>query len=158
MSICNHLNLKNIYVLCCKTLIIAAVIFEHFFLYLCPIFECSSFWQNPQNTFFSRTKLLPIFESKMWLEELSDHLLFFTNVNRVLNQRPTHMPCPFTGPKQVPNYFEPVQIFWASPKLWPHLVPLQKLLCCHQNQFYWMQIIFLSGTKNLEQPKTFWDL
>ena len=41
----------------------------------------------------------------------------------------------------------PVQIFWASPKIWLHLVPLQKLLCRHKNQFYWMQIIFLSGTK-----------
>ena len=43
----------------------------------------------------------------------------------------------------------PVQIFWASPKIWLHLVPLQKLLCWHKNQFYWMQIIFLSGTKCL---------
>ena len=28
-----------------------------------------------------------------------------------------------------------------------HLVPLQKLLCRPKNQFYWMQIIFLSVTK-----------
>ena len=55
------------------------------------------------------------------------------------------MPCPFTGPK----CFVPFQIFWASPKIWLHLVPLQKLLCRHKNQFYWMQIIFLSGTKCL---------
>ena len=39
--------------------------------------------------------------------------------------------------------------FWASPKIWLHLVPLQKLLCRHKKQFYWMQIIFLSCTKCL---------
>ena len=50
---------------------------------------------------------------------------------------------------QVPKCFVPFQIFWASPKIWLHLVPLQKLLCRHKNQFYWMQIIFLSGTKCL---------
>ena len=50
---------------------------------------------------------------------------------------------------QVPKFFVPVQIFWASPKIWLHLVPLQNLLCRHKNQFYWMQIIFLSGTKCL---------
>ena len=50
---------------------------------------------------------------------------------------------------QVPKCFGPVQFFWASPKIWLHLVPLQKLLCQHKNQFYWMQIIFLSGTKCL---------
>ena len=38
---------------------------------------------------------------------------------------------------------------WARPKIWMHLVPLQKLLCRHKKQFYWMQIIFLSGTKCL---------
>ena len=53
------------------------------------------------------------------------------------------MVCPFTGPKIL------VQIFWTSQKIWLHLVPLQKLLCRHKNQFYWMQIIFLSGTKCL---------
>ena len=47
---------------------------------------------------------------------------------------------------QVPKCFVHVQIFWASPKIWLHLVLLQKLLCRHKNQFYWMQIIFLSGT------------
>ena len=50
---------------------------------------------------------------------------------------------------QVPKCFVPVQIFWDSPKIWLHLVPLQKLLCRHKNQFYWMQIIFLYGTKCL---------
>ena len=50
---------------------------------------------------------------------------------------------------QVPKCFEPVQIFWVSPKIWLHLVPLQKLLCRHKKQFYWMQIIFLAGTKCL---------
>ena len=47
----------------------------------------------------------------------------------------------------------PVQIFWASPKIWLHLVPLQNLLCRHKKQFYWMQIIFLSGTKCLWLPQ-----
>ena len=42
-----------------------------------------------------------------------------------------------------------VQIFWSSPKIWLHLVPLQKLLYRRKKQFYWMQIIFLSGTKCL---------
>ena len=50
---------------------------------------------------------------------------------------------------QVPKCFVPVQMFWAIPKIWLHLVPLQKLLCQHKNQFYWMQIIFWSGTKCL---------
>ena len=50
---------------------------------------------------------------------------------------------------QVPKCFVQVYIFWASPKISLHLVPLQKLLCQHKNQFYWMQIIFLSGTKCL---------
>ena len=54
---------------------------------------------------------------------------------------------------QVPNFFVLVQIFCASPKIWLHLVPLQKLLCWHKNQFYWMQIIFLSGTKCLWLPQ-----
>ena len=48
---------------------------------------------------------------------------------------------------QVAKYFVPVQIFWVSPKIWLHLVPHKKLFCRHKNQFYWMQIIFLSGTK-----------
>ena len=54
---------------------------------------------------------------------------------------------------QVPKCFVPVQIFWAIPKICLHLVPLQKLLCRHKNQFYWMQIIFLSGTKYLWQAQ-----
>ena len=50
--------------------------------------------------------------------------------------------------------FVPVQIFFsASPKIWLHLVPLQNLLCRHKNQFYRMQIIFLSATKCLWQPQ-----
>ena len=48
---------------------------------------------------------------------------------------------------QIPKSFLVVQILWASPKIWLHLVPLQKLLCWHKNQFYWIQIIFLSRTK-----------
>ena len=45
------------------------------------------------------------------------------------------------------KFFEPAK------KIWMHLVPLQKLLCWHKNQFYWMQIIFLSGTKCLWLPQ-----
>ena len=51
--------------------------------------------------------------------------------------------------KKVSKCFVPVQIFWASPKIWSNLVPLQKLLCQHKNQFYWMKIIFLSSKKCL---------
>ena len=54
---------------------------------------------------------------------------------------------------QVPKCFVPVQIFWASPKIWLHLVPLERLLCRHKKQFYWVQIIFLSGTKCWWLPK-----
>ena len=59
------------------------------------------------------------------------------------------MPCPL----QIPKCFVSLQIFWASPKIWLHLVPLQKLLCRQKNQFYWMQIIFMSGTKCLWLPQ-----
>ena len=54
---------------------------------------------------------------------------------------------------QVSKCFVPAQFFWASPKIWLYLVPLQKLLCRHKKQFYWMQIIFLSGTKCLWLPQ-----
>ena len=55
------------------------------------------------------------------------------------------MPYPFTGPK----------IFCAGPNCLSQpknltacsAVPLQNLLWQYKNQFYWMQIIFLSGTK-----------
>ena len=60
------------------------------------------------------------------------------------------MPCPFTGPKMFcagPN------ILSQPPKKGLHLVPLQKLLSWRKNQFYWMQIIFLSGTKCLWLPQ-----
>ena len=43
-------------------------------------------------------------------------------------------------------------MFWASPKIWLLLVPLQKLLCRHKNQFYRIQIIFLSVSKCLWVP------
>ena len=43
---------------------------------------------------------------------------------------------------QVTKCFVPVQIFWVSPKIWLHLVPLQKLMCRHKKQFYWIQTIF----------------
>ena len=40
---------------------------------------------------------------------------------------------------QVPKCFVLVQIFWASPKIRLHLVPLQKRLCQHKKQSYWTQ-------------------
>ena len=49
----------------------------------------------------------------------------------------TLMPCPFTGP----SFTVWIQTFRASPKIWLHIVPLQKLSCHHKKQFYWMQII-----------------
>ena len=46
---------------------------------------------------------------------------------------------------QVPKCFVPIQIFWASPKIWGlHLVPLLKLLCQHKNQFYWCKSFCLA--------------
>ena len=54
---------------------------------------------------------------------------------------------------QVPTCFVPVQFFWASPKIWLHLLPIQILLCRHKNEFYWIQIIFLSDTKCLWLPQ-----
>ena len=41
------------------------------------------------------------------------------------------------------------KFFESTQKIWLHLVPLQNLLYQHKNQFYWMQIIFWSGTKCL---------
>ena len=78
-----------------------------------------------------------ISQFKMYLR--STKLLFSTDLCLVL--------------LQVPKCFLPVQIFWASPEIWLHLVPLQKLLRRHKKQFYWMQIIFLSGTKCLRLPQ-----
>ena len=45
------------------------------------------------------------------------------------------------------KFFEPAR------KIWLHLVSLQKLLCRHKKQFYWVHIIFLSGTKCLRLPQ-----
>ena len=45
------------------------------------------------------------------------------------------------------KFFEPAQKFEYR------LVPPQKLLGRHRNQFYWMQIIFLSGTKIWTSPE-----
>ena len=46
------------------------------------------------------------------------------------------------------KFFEP------APKLvCIYVVPLKKLLCWQKNQFYWLQIIFLSGTKFLWLPQ-----
>ena len=68
---------------------------------------------------------------------------FFCTISRKVKPHCLLMPCPFTGPK----------MFCAGPKLRLHFVSLQKLLCRHKKQFYWMQIIFLSGTKCLWLPQ-----
>ena len=77
-----------------------------------------------------------------WTGRINLKIFFGYNINYL-------MPCPFTGPKMFcagPNIL-------SSPNIWLHLVPLQNLLCRHKNQFYWMQIIFLSGTKCLWLPQ-----
>ena len=79
---------------------------------------------------------------------ICDACLEFHTILR--NRKLELLPCPFL---QVPKCFVPVQIFWARPKIRLHLVLLQKLLCQHKNQFYWMQIIFLSSTKCLWLPQ-----
>ena len=49
---------------------------------------------------------------------------------------------------QVAKCFVPIQILWVSPKIWLHLCsPSSK------NQFYWIQIIFLSSTKCMWLPQ-----
>ena len=65
--------------------------------------------------------------------------------NKIMTKKRWLMPCPITGPKM----FCAGPIFSASPKIWLHLVPIQKLLRRHKKQFYWMQIIDLSCTKCL---------
>ena len=81
------------------------------------------------------------------------------------------MPCPFTGPKffcDGPNFFEPTQKFNCIQRLFKKFCGGRKI-----NSTEW-KIIFLTGTKylrlpqyvskflvwhkNLDQPKTFWDL
>ena len=74
-------------------------------------------------------------------------ILFSSNCKQLV------LPCPFTSPKMFcagPN-------FLSQPKNLTAFSASSKLLCRHKNQFCWMQIIFLSGTKNLDQHKTFWD-
>ena len=56
----------------------------------------------------------------------------------------------FTGTKMFctsPNFLSQPKNLTAS------RVPLQNLFCWHKNQFYWMQIIFLSSTKCLWLPQ-----
>ena len=36
-------------------------------------------------------------------------------------------------------------ILLQVPNIWLHLVQLQNILCRHKNQYYWLQIIFLSA-------------
>ena len=56
------------------------------------------------------------------------------------------MPCPFTSPKMLcagPN-------FLSQPK---NLTAFSASSCQHKNQFYWTQIIFMTGTKCLWLPQ-----
>ena len=85
----------------------------------------------------------------MALRKRTKNPAFATNIETIVSIVKNNF-CPVS---QVAKCFVPFQIFWVSPKIWLHLVPLQKLLCWHKKQFYWMQIIFLSGTKCLWLPQ-----
>ena len=60
------------------------------------------------------------------------------------------MPCPFTGPKM---FCSGPNILTQPWNLTVHSLPPKKLLCQHKKQFYWIQIIFLTGTKCLWLPQ-----
>ena len=81
----------------------------------------------------------------MALRKRTKNPAFATNIETIVSIVKNNF-CPVS---QVAKCFVPFQIFWVSPKIWLHLVPLQKLLCWHKNQLYWMQMIVLSGTKCL---------
>ena len=82
------------------------------------------------------------------------------------------MPCPFTGPKMfcaVPIFLSQYQNFTAFSASSKTFVTAQKPILLNANHlFVWhkmnvcdchnMYINFWSGTKILNQPKTFWDL
>ena len=57
---------------------------------------------------------------------------------------------------QVPICFVPVQIFWASPKIWLHLVPPQKLLCRHKKTILLMPCPFTGPKMFCASPNIFW--
>ena len=48
---------------------------------------------------------------------------------------------------QVPNFFVPVQIFWASPKIYIHFLPDKKRICIQKNWFLCRYKRFWRGTK-----------
>ena len=79
------------------------------------------------------------------------------------------MPCPFTGPKMFcadPNFLsQPKNLtaFSASSKTFvpaqkPNLLNANHLLVWHKMFVTATICKFWPGTKNLDQPKTFWDL
>ena len=47
---------------------------------------------------------------------------------------------------QVPKCFVPVQIFWASPKIWLHLVPAQKPILLNANHLFVWHKMFVTCT------------
>ena len=100
-------------------------------------------WSCRERSWTCLTCCLKAFGSRYTFPQRSQAFYFHSIYIR------TVMPCPFTGPK----------MFCAGPIVWLRLVPLQKLLCWHKNQFHWMQIIFLSGIglaqKNWTSPKHF---
>ena len=68
------------------------------------------------------------------------------------------MPCPFTGPKMLcadQNFLSQPKNLTAFSASSKNFVLAQKK---YSIQISLIQIIFLSGTKKLDQPKTFWDL
>ena len=71
------------------------------------------------------------------------------------------MPCPFTGPKMFcvdPNFFsQPNKLtaFSASSKTF---VPAQNQILLNGNHIFAWHKMSVTATKNLDQPKTFWDL
>ena len=82
------------YVLCCKTLIIATVIFEHFFFCNCAQLLTARHCDKPQNT-FSQVQSFNQFSNFQNVTHILEELIvrsfaIFKNVNRVLNQSPTH--------------------------------------------------------------------
>ena len=57
------------------------------------------------------------------------------------------MPCPFTGPKM----FCAGPIFWASLKIWLHLMPVKNNLCKTKRWFAFSKIVFCASTKVFEE-------
>ena len=75
-----------------------------------------------------------------WYNQYSFPKKFVTNLN-------TLMPCPF----KVPKWFVLVQIFWTSPKIYLHIVPVTNILCQTKRCFPLSKNGFCAGTKVFEE-------